>query len=517
MKEAEYTPFPEENRLEDKCGLFAIFSDDFTNNLKLTIKGAGGVQHRGQQGVGITQMTKSGEINTFRGPGLIREALTEELIRENNLNQPSLWELFHCRYGTSGGYGTENIQPIITTTNTGEEFALIHNGEIVITDEMRQAAPEASLEHSDTYYLSRFIAAADGKTLEDKLQAALPRVKGSYSLIIGSSDRLLLARDEFGIKPLIVGSGNGKKIIASETHAFDKIGAPVIRELKRGEITRVDRDGFKIIKEGLPGQGFECSFENPYIRRPDSLFPLYKQNDDNEHPDRWRSVLRYRERTGEILADEAPIHNASFIVGVPDSGVGVATGYANALKIPYRQVILRDHYDPNGDKRLFQTDNEINVILSKVLGKLSLVPDPEIWQDAIVVVGDDSIVRGSVSHQITAAIRNLGAREIHWISGYPMIKDTCHLGVSLRTKQELIAPRNDSDPIKIAEELRADSVNFISHKGILAARYPGRKIISPQNPNHIFLANGECGGCLTGIHPVNKEGIIYQQGLLTAA
>ena len=137
------------------------------------------------------------------------------------------------------------------------------------------------------------------------------------------------------------------------------------------------------------------------------------------------------------------------------------------------------------------------------------MPDKSIWQDAVVVVGDDSIVRGNVSKKVTKTIKELGAKEVHWVIGFPPITHTCHLGVSMRTKEELIAARHNGDSAKVAEAIGATSVRYISHEGFIRAR-TGKKPETPSNPNEIFLANGGCGGCITGVYPITKEGIVFK-------
>lgn len=502
----------EASLLEDKCGIFAVYSPEYSDKLPITMRGAGGVQHRGQQGVGFAAQTEDGTI-TYTRNGLIREALTSHVIRRNGLNMASRWQMFHCRYGTEGGYIKNNLQPCKGVTDLGEEFTLVHNGQVLVTDKEKQKyAPRGKKDLiSDTYILTQKIASAEGATLEDKIEQVLAETKGSYSIIIGAKDRLILARDEQGIMPFVIGKAGNTFIAASETHAIDKVDAQVVREVKRGEIVRIDSEGVKTLKKGKDGAGNFCSFQLGYFMRPDSMYPIYNQAYDGEHPENWISVARFREECGKTLWKERPVKDASFVVGIPDSGVAVGTGLAIAAGIPYRQVILRDHYDPNGDKRLFQGDDKLDLIQSKVLGKLSLVPDPAIWEDAIVIIGEDSVVRGNVMKPIVRAIFSLGAREVHVRSGYPMIIAPCHLGVSMRKEEELIALRNKGDERLIAQELAATTAGFISNEGYLMAQNPNRELNIPENPREMFLQNGQCGGCLTGNYPVSREGILFER------
>ncbi len=512
MLEAERVGiFNPEKPLQERCGIVAIYNptDNIAEQLNIALLAARGVWHRGQQGAGISMQTDSG-IRKHTGTGSFEQVFSEEKIKDLQREGINTWTLVHCRYGTSGGYQPENLQPITVTTRENDIVSIVHNGEFVNTPQMEksisQKLPEGA---SDTYLFAQLLANQKGNNWDERVLNALKEVNGAYSLAIGINNELYLARDQFGIRPLVIGKIGGGWIAASETHALDKVGVAVTREIKRGEILKLNKDGMKTLQKGFDGKGNFCDFELAYFSRPDSLFPPHTGFDESNHPETWRSVLSFREACGRMLAIESPIPNATFAVGIPDSGTAVTTGYANQLQIPYRQVILRDHYDPNGSSRLFQGDNAIEAIGGRVLGKLSIVADPEIWEDAIVVVGDDSIVRGNVSQKITASLFAQGAKEVHWISGFPQVRHPCHLGVSMRTQQELIAARNDGDSKKIAEEIGATSVHYISHVGFIKARLGYKNIVMPKNPREIFLANRGCGGCITGLYPISKEGVVY--------
>jgi len=323
-------------------------------------------------------------------------------------------------------------------------------------------------------------------TWEHRLISALSQVAGAYSLLIGIDGKLFVTRDEMGIRPLILGQIKDKWIVASETHALTKVGAVILREVKRGEIIRIDSSGMSVIKRGVEGSGHFCDFEWAYFGRPDSLLPTHEEEGTGRHPSDWLSISSFRERCGGILAREWPIPQASFVLGIPDSGMAVATGYATALKLPYRQAIIRDHFDPHGSQRLFMRDDQKKRIKNKVLGKLSLISDNYTWKDAVVVVGDDSIVRGNVASKITKAIFARGAKEVHWIIGFPPVAHPCYLGVSIRTKDELIAAKYKSDPKRIAKKIGATSVNYISHKGFIRARLLSRFLFQMPGQEPIY-------------------------------
>lgn len=497
----------------EKCGIVGIYSSSFTTLLPTALTAAGGVQHRGQQGTGIAVSTGR-KILTYKGSGLVKQVFSSNVIKR--LDQPSNWVLVHCRYGTFGNYASTNLQPCIIKTKNQDTIAVIHNGEFAQTNNFLSIIKKNTRLRlkdgvSDTYLFSLILSLSSGKNWDQKLISCLSQVKGAYSLIIAVNNTLYFVRDKFGIRPLIFGKLKNSWLAASETHAFTKVGATVIREINKGEIVKVDRFGIKTIKkEDKTGESHFCDFEWAYFSRPESRYPTYNKKGIKKTPSKWLSVSLFRERTGEILASESPIPNASFVVGIPDSGISVGTGYANALKIPYRQVVVRDHFDRNGIDRLFMRDDEMKRISRKVLGKLTFVVDERIWKDAVVIVADDSIVRGNVSSQITKAILSHGAKEVHWIIGFPPIVFRCHLGVSIRSGEELIATRHNGNSVKITKELGATSINYISPQGFIKARLIDTKITIPSDKSEIFMANGGCGGCITGLYPVSKDGSFYQ-------
>jgi phosphoribosylamine--glycine ligase len=481
--------------IQEECGIVAIFNKKETSNLPLALVAAGGVQHRGQQGAGLALYTNSA-IKTYKECGLLKDVFTKNIILK--YNKPALWTLIHTRYGTSGGYNLKNLQPIVKKTVEGKRFAVAHNGEFIVDSGL-----DEDTICSDTYLFAKRLASVTEKDFDKKVKNSIESSSGAFSLIIGVDNVLYLARDKFGIRPLVFGEFKGGWIAASETHALDKIGAKILREVKNGEIIRISKQGLKIIATGSSSKSHFCDFEWAYFSRPDSKYPI----DQNSNPDDWLSLNTFRERCGEALALRYPIQDATFVVGIPDSGICVGNGYANKSRIPYRQVIIRDHYDVDGEQRLFMRDDEIKKIDKKVIGKLSIISDKYIWKNAIVVVADDSIVRGNVSKKLTGAIFAQGAKEVHWVVGFPPVVYTCHLGVSIRTNGELIASRYNGDSRKIAKEIGATSVNYINPREFIKARVKHNNFTHTKNIKEVFLANSGCGGCTTGVYPIDKKGL----------
>lgn len=490
--------------LQEECGIVAFYNEKPEQNVSRALLAADGVQHRGQNGAGMAVKTET-SLKLHKGNGLLQDVFTETVVKKF-LKNPAQWVLIHCRYGTFGNYLEKNLQPCMVRTKQGERIIVAHNGEFAGVDAMKKNLHKSvSLGISDTYLFTELLSRAEGKNWDEKVLNLLNRTTGSYNLVIGIEDTLYIARDPFGIRPLSIGKKDNGFMVASETHAFDKVGIQAERSVRKGEVIKMSATGLTILNRESKGPHHFCDFEWSYFSRPDSKLPIQKDT----RSEAWLSVNTFRERCGATIAKEAPIPNATFVVGLPDSGIAVAIGYANMLRLPYRQLIIRDHYDPNARQRLFMRDDEKNKIGKKVLGKLSLVQDRTIWKNAIVVLGDDSIVRGNVSKQVTKAVLELGAREVHWIIGFPPIQHKCHLGVSMRTEEELIASRQHGDPKKIAAELGATSVNYISHPGFIRSRLLSGKITVPENDKEIFLRNGGCGGCITGLYPVQHDGKNY--------
>ncbi len=499
----------DDNEMQEKCGIVAVFTQKLSRNLSLALNAASGIQHRGQQGAGLIVKFQKGYL-LHKNNGNLKEVVSGGIF--SKLNKPSIWTIVHCRYGTFGGYNKSNLQPCTVKSSHGDLISVVHNGEFAAIDDFKKVISLSGKKSvrsstSDTYLFTRALSLIKGNNWDNKIVNFLALAKGAFSLIIGINNCLYICRDRFGIRPLIFGQIKNGWMVASETHSFDKVKSKIIREIRNGEIIKINEKGVTVLNKGNTEKSHFCDFEWSYFSRPDSFYPTSKTATSYKEINKWLSVGLFRERTGEIIAQESPIHNASFVVGVPDSGVSVGYGYASQLKLPYRQVIIRDHFDQNGSDRLFMRDDQMNRIKKKVLGKLSLVADYRIWNNAVVVVADDSIVRGNVSAKITKVIFACGAKEVHWIVGFPPIKHKCHLGVSIRSNEELLAEKIDDYKI-IAEKLGATSVNYISKVGFIKARLKSHVKI-PANPDEVFLQNGGCGGCITGLYPVSRTGHYY--------
>jgi len=509
---SETTSAPE--KPTERCGIVGIRTFEPAEHFDRLIRAGYGVQHRGQLGAGVRLVQENGDTFSHSGDGLISKVFTDEVIFKNKLMQRrGRLSGYHGRYGTEGDYGEGNLQPIIKKHHkTASEIAVFHNGQLVNIEGMRnEVRDEIEDGASDTQLFAEMLARSEGEDWDERILSTLDKVDGAYNLIIHVDDVMYVARDRFGLHPLVLGKisypdTNGV-IVASETSAFNEAGADYDRHVRRGEVFRVDDNGFTQLREGFntedeakseeqellvelfPAEQL-CAFELAYFERSDSLDP------EN------RAIALTRERYGQLMAKRIIIPDASYVVGLPDSGTDMAIGYANEAGVPYKNYIKRNHYSPHGSQRAFQNDFDIPNIRSVVAKKLLYIPGPH-WEDAVVIVGDDSAVRGSGSSEVTSKLFEFGAREVHWIFGFPPVKHPCHLAISMRTPEELIANQGD-----VAKSIGANSVNYILPDEFIRA-YKGEDIVIPSDPSKIYLENNMCGGCLTGIHPITKEGVVW--------
>src|SRR3989344_1183542 len=491
--------------IQEKCGVVAVYNETPKANLVRALAIAYRLQHRGQHVAGLAIRTKNKTLR-YKGAGLLREVFTPEIIKQ--FNKTARWIMVHNRYATYGGYQVDNLQPCISLSSKNVPITVIQNGEFTGVKKMRKQLKDKrgiTDDTSDTYIFTRLLAEAQGDNWDEKVISLINQSKGAFSLVIGIEDSLYVIRDPLGIRPLLIGKTRDGLAVASETSGLERVAATKVREVGRGEIIKIHPKGITTLQKGLDGEGNFCDFEWAYFSYPNSLSTTHENDNHSGDSRHWLSFSRFRERCGEMLAAEAKIPHASFVIGVPDSGVYVAMGYANKTGIPYKQFIIRDHFNESGLHRLFMQDDQKDKISKFILKKLTLNPDRMVWKNKIVVVGDDSVVRGNVSGQITRATFALGAQQVHWIIGFPPVAHPCHLGVSMRTGEELIAYRFKSDPKTIAKSIGATSVHYVSPQGFIQARKLTSDVKVPKDPRMIFLENGGCAGCVTGIYPVAKE------------
>ncbi len=456
----------DDDKLREECGVFgAIGAPDAS---AVTALGLHALQHRGQEAAGITSFDGQ-EFYSRRGIGHVAENFsTSNAIAE----LPGIMASGHVRYSTTGGSGLRNVQPLYADLAAGG-FAVAHNGNIsnarTLRDELvRKGAIFQST--SDTEVIIHLVATSRYPTTIDRLIDALRMVEGAYSLVVMTPEGMIACRDPLGIRPLVMGKLGDATVFASETVAFDVIGADFVRQVDPGEIVRVDFDG-KVTSLRPFGQvrPRPCIFEHVYFSRPDSIFD-------------GRSVYEARKAIGRELAIEAPVV-ADLVVPVPDSGVPAAIGYSQQSGLPFELGIIRSHYvgrtfiAPSESARHAGVRRKHNANRGLVAGKR-------------IVLIDDSIVRGTTSMKIVEMMRDAGATEVHFRVASPPTAHSCFYGVDTPERSKLLAARMEVEPMR--EFIKADSLAFVSIDGLYRA--VGEKVRDNARPQY-------CDACFTGDYP----------------
>ncbi len=449
----------EDDHFHDHCGVCGVFGH--AEAAKLTYLGLHALQHRGQESAGIVS-TDGADLHLHKGMGLVEEIFKPEVL----LKLAGDAAIGHTRYSTAGDTSVSNAQPIVIDCNKGK-LALGHNGNLTNAGEWRR-----KLEHrgsifqttSDTEVIVHLIARSAARHLSGAIADALNQVEGAYSLLLLTRDELFAIRDPRGFRPLSLGRLAGAWLVASETCAFDLLGAEYVREVEPGEMLRISRSGLESIQFAPPKPHQYCIFEQVYFARPDSLVF-------------GRPVNQSRERLGRQLAQEHPA-TADVVVPVPDSGVPAAIGYALESGIPFRMGLIRNHY-------IGRTFIEPEQAIRDFGVKMKLNPVRGLLEGKRVVLVDDSIVRGTTSRKILRMVREAGATEVHVRISCPPTVSPCYYGIDTPTREELIAA------VKPVEEIRqfigADSLGYLSLDSLRRA---------------VGDAEGKfCTSCYTGVYP----------------
>jgi len=457
------------DKFHDECGVVAIFSHPEAE--KLAYLGLHALQHRGQESAGI--VTSDGLTSrVHKAMGTVADIFTEEVLSKIR----GTLAIGHTRYSTAGDSALLNAQPILVGSNKGS-IAVAHNGNLVNAGEVRaRLERQGSIfqTNSDTEVIVHLIALSREHTLPEAIGDALRKVEGAFSLVVMTPDRIIAARDPRGFRPLAMGripalAGQPRDTIvfASETCAFDLIGATYERDVRPGELVIVGPEGISSSFYAAPAPQSSCIFEHVYFSRPDSMVF-------------GRAVQSSREELGRQLAREAPVE-ADLVVPVPDSGVTAAVGYAAESGIPFRFGLIRNHYVGRTFIEPSQSVRDFGV-------KLKLNPVRALLEGKRVVLIDDSIVRGTTSRKIVRMIRSAGAKEVHMRISCPPTISPCYYGVDTPSKNQLIAANKSVEEIR--EYIGADSLSYLSLEGLKKACGEGEKI-------------SYCSACYTGTYPTN--------------
>jgi amidophosphoribosyltransferase len=427
------------DKFHEECGVFAIHGHAEAANLAYL--GLYALQHRGQESAGIAA-SDGHQIRCHRGMGHVADIFTPGVIA----GLPGSSAIGHTRYSTAGDCGLTNAQPFAVQCNKGH-LAVAHNGNITNAADLRRELESFGSifqASSDTEVILHLFARSRETTLLGALREALLQLEGAFSLVMLAEDRVVVARDPHGFRPLVLGQlelsgGRVCYAFASETCAFDLIGATYLREVEPGELVMVGPEGLTRERYAPVERRAQCVFEHVYFSRPDSIVF-------------GRPVQRSREMLGRCLARERPA-NADVVVPVPDSGVAAAIGYAAESGIQFCHGLIRSHY-------MGRTFIEPSQAIRDFGVKLKLNPVRHLLEGKRVVLVDDSIVRGTTSRKIVRMVRNAGAREVHVRISCPPTMSPCFYGVDTPTKKELIAANNTVDEIR--SFIEADSLGYLS-------------------------------------------------------
>jgi amidophosphoribosyltransferase len=465
----------------DECGVFGIYAPGHEVS-RLSYFALYALQHRGQESAGIAAADRGGHIITRRELGLVNQVFTE-----NDLSTlAGELAIGHVRYSTTGSNAWENSQPVqrsVGTRGSQREVALAHNGNLINAVELHNellAQGVTFSSTSDSEIIAALIATHPAERVEDAIAEVLPRLKGAFSTVVMTKDRVVAFRDPHGLRPLSLGAlppaGTDEPAagaqddpvrycVASESCALDIIGAKFLRDVQPGEVVTLSEQGCssKQVVEGA--RKALCVFEYIYFARPDS-----RMNDQ---------VLQVaRGRMGEILWREAPVE-ADLVIAVPDSGNPAARGLARAAGLPQDDGFVKNRYVA---RTFIQPGQE----LRKHGLRLKFNPLPEVIAGKRLVVVDDSIVRGNTTRQIVQMLRDSGAAEVHMRISAPPIKHPCHYGIDMSTREEMIAHGRTTQ--EVAEELGCDSLHYLSMAGVYEA-------IGGTRETH-------CDACFTGEYPL---------------
>ncbi len=453
--------------LREECGVFGIYSKTSDNLAADTYYGLFALQHRGQESCGIV-VNDDGLFNEYKDTGLVNDVFTPEIL--DRLGQGNI-AVGHVRYGTTGGNGRNNAQPIVVNHVKGR-MALAHNGNLTNSFELRSALElEGSIFHttSDTEVISYIITKERLRcpTIEDAVNEAMNKIKGAYSLVIMSPSKLIALRDENGFRPLCYGmTEDGKYVVASESCALDAIGASFVRDIEPGEILVFDKNGVRSIRDHCDKKEHRlCVFEYVYFARPDSVIDGC-------------SVHTARARAGAYLALEHPVQ-ADVVIGVPDSGLDAAVGYSKQSGIPYEIGFIKNKYIARTFISPGQKSRENKV-------KIKLNPITDVVAGKRVVLIDDSIVRGTTSARIVKLLREAGAKEIHMRVSAPPFKNPCYYGTDIDSRENLIACHHSVE--ETAKIIGADSLGYLSVDNVKKIAYG-------------CAGKGYCTACFDGEYP----------------
>ncbi len=493
----------------DECGVFGIYAPGHEVS-RLSYFALYALQHRGQESAGIAAADRGGQIVTRRELGLVNQVFSENDLRTLR----GELAIGHVRYSTTGSNAWENSQPVQRSEGTHgshRELALAHNGNLINAVQLHGELLERGVTFSstsDSEIIAALIATHPAEQIEDAIADVLPRLRGAFSIVAMTKDRVLAFRDPHGLRPLAIGALGAPDsstqadrageqdprattgtdgaaevayCVASESCAFDIIGARHLRDVRPGELVSIGEDGMRSRQVVEGAREAFCVFEYIYFARPDSRM-------------NGQALQVARGRMGEILWREAPV-DADIVIAVPDSGNPAARGLARASGIPQDDGFVKNRYVA---RTFIQPGQE----LRKHGLRLKFNPLPEVVAGQRLIVVDDSIVRGNTTRQIVQMLRDSGAREVHMRISAPPIQHPCHYGIDMSTREEMIAHGRTTE--EVAAELGCDSLHYLSLEGVYEAVGAGTGPAGP--PGQPSPRQSHCDACFSGEYPLDGTG-----------
>lgn len=448
--------------MEECCGIFGIFAPD-CDVARITTYALYALQHRGQESAGIA-VSDGDMIHLRKGPGLVSELLTKFKVLEDI---PATAAIGHVRYSTTGDARPENAQPLLISYRHGS-LAVAHNGNLVNGEELRERLEkEGSIFQTttDSELITHLVARYGYHDLESSLKGVMPYLHGAYSFLFLTEDKLICVRDPYGVRPLSLGKWQDHYVLASESCAFDTIGATFVRDVNPGEMIVIDRDGVRSIPVLPTRRSALCIFEFIYFARPDSN--IGGQN-----------VHLVRKELGRNLARECPA-DADVVTGVPDSSMAAASGFAEEAGLPYEIGLIKNRYIGRTFIQPSQQVRDLGV-------QLKLNPVHKVVEGKKVVVVDDSIVRGTTSKRLVDMFFKAGAREVHLRISSPPVISPCYYGIDTPTFEELIGYKRQAEDIR--DQIGATTLGYLSQEGMMK---------SVGLPQEDF-----CLACFSGEYPI---------------
>jgi amidophosphoribosyltransferase len=456
---------PERDGPREECGVFGVYAPE-SDVARLAYFALYALQHRGQESAGIATC-EGGHITTLRDLGLVSQVFSEASLR----GLVGDMAIGHVRYSTTGSSSSwENTQPVYRSDR--REIALAHNGNLVNAVQLHTELREQGIQFrstSDSEIIAALISTHEAERVEDAIADVMPRLEGAFSTVVMTREGIVAFRDGNGLRPLALGQLGDRYCVASESCAFDIIGARFLREVQPGEMVSIGERGMEV-RQVIEGRRRAfCIFEHIYFARPDSLLEGNRTQVS-------------RRKMGEILWREHPVE-ADVVIAVPDSGNPGAAGFSKASGIPRDDGLIKNRY-------VARTFIEPGQELRKHGLRMKFNPLPEVVRGKRVVVVDDSIVRGNTTRQIVKMLRDAGAKEVHMRITSPPIRHPCHYGVDMSTSKEMVAHGRTVE--EIARELDCDSLAYLSLEGVYEA-------IRGTPETH-------CDACFSGNYPLERTG-----------